>query len=910
MGPLEVSLCGGAAAAVRPQHRGVLAYLLLHANRVVTFDRLIPAIWGEAAPASARTQVHGAVSALRRTVAAGARAAVIRSLDGGYLLEAGDEDIDLTTFRATVHRAAAVAATDPANAAGLLHQALHLWRGEALADVTSEYAGIERQRLAEERRRAYEQLAEAELALGRYDTLIPRLERMIDEDPLREPLTRTLMLALYRSGRQAEALEAYEHLRASLTEQLGIQPGPGVRDLHLAILRQDAQLAGPPPPGVIDLVPAALPQPCAGFVGRAAELAALDAVPGRHSIAVVWGTAGVGKTSLALTWAHAAADRFPDGQLYADLRGFSPDTTPADAAGVLRGFLDTLGVPAHRVPSGVDAQATLFRSLLHGRRMLVVLDDARHPDQVRPLLPAAPGCFTLITSRKQLTGLVVSHGAQPVPVEPLADGEARDLLRTRIGADRMRGEPAAADEILRRCGGLPLALAVVGAHVALRPHASLAELSRRFEQSSGLGAVVDDDLMSDLRTAFEQSYQDLSPAAARLFRLLSLHPGGTVTVAAAASLAGVPAADAGRALTELMRANLLAERRHLRYALHDLLRQYANDLAASDADPAAELRLTEHYLHTAYRANTEFSPHRVRPAPAGPQPGVTITEISGRAEAVAWFAAEEHPLTVVVDRCAAAGRWAYACEIAWAVAGYQQQYAHWPALLRCQTTALNAAEAAGDILDQARSHLVLARVHAFTEGADEAVRHLTAALELSASAGNLAGQGHARLGLSWVNTDYLSRPGDAVTHAEAARDVFRVLGDPIGEGRALNCLGWAASHLGAYEQGLADCGAAQALLAQHDCPGGEALAWDSMGFAYAGLGRLDDAIACYHRALPLLRDAEQPIDEAATLDRLGDAYAAIGRTGDAQESWRQALSVLDGLDDAKAARVRAKAGLT
>jgi len=907
LGPLEVSTSGGAAAAVRPQHRGVLAYLLLHANRVVTFDRLIPAIWGEAAPASARTQVHGAVSALRRMVGGASPSAVIRSLDGGYLLEAGDGDIDLTTFRATVHRAATIAAADPESAAGLLHEALCLWRGEALADVTSEYATVERQRLAEERRRAYEQLAEAELALGRYDVLVPRLERMIDDDPLREPLTQTLMLALYRSGRQAEALEAYDKLRASLTEQLGIQPGPGVRDLHLAILRQDPRLDASRPSEVSQLVPAALPQPCAGFVGRAGELARLDELAGRHAIAVVWGTAGVGKTSLTLAWAHAAADRFPDGQLYADLRGFAPDDAPAEATGILRGFLDTLGVPAQRVPAGLDAQATLFRSLLHGRRMLIVLDDARHPDQVRPLLPAAPGCFTLITSRKQLTGLVVAHGAQPVPLEPLADGDARDLLRTRIGADRLSGEPAAADEILRRCGGLPLALAVVGAHVALRPHASLADLSHQFQQGSGdLGAVVDDDLMSDLRTAFGQSYHDLSPAAAQLFRLLSLHPGGTVATDAAASLAGVPAVDAARVLTELMRAHLVAERGHRRYEVHDLLRQYAHELTAGETDPEAELRLTEHYLHTAYRANAEFSPHRIRAVPGVPRPGVTVTEIGDRAAAVAWFTAEEHPLTVVVERSAAAGRPAYACQIAWAVAGYQQQYAHWPALLQGQTTALRAARELGDLTEQARSHSILARVYAFMQGTDEAVAHLIEAIELYAAAGDLAGQGHAHLGLSWLHTDYVGRPADGVAHAEAARDLFRQAGEPIGEGRALNCLGWALAHLGAYAQALRECGRAQTMLADHDCPGGEALAWDSMGYAHAHLGRPDEAIACYRRALPLFLVAQQPLDEADTLDRLGDAYLAAGRSAAAQETWTKALSVLDGLDEARATSVRAK----
>jgi len=462
---------------------------------------------------------------------------------------------------------------EPAEVARGLHRALNLWRGRPLADVTG-VAWLEEQaeRLDLLWLRVRQALSEARLAAGEHAQLVPELEQIAADHPLDERVHGQLMLALYRSGRQADALAVYHRLRHTLDEELGIDPGQALRDLETAILRQDpalsapaaaATLAAPPAP-----VPAQLPSAVPAFTGRTAELARLDALagldagaagaglgpatPATVAICAVSGTAGVGKTALAVHWAHRVAGRFPDAQLYVNLRGFDPAGAALDPGQALRGFLDAFGVPTARIPADLDAQAGLYRSLLAGKRVLVVLDNARSAEQVRPLLPGAPGCLAIVTSRDQLAGLVATEGARPLALDLLTAADARKLLVRRLGADRAVGEPEAVEAIITACARLPLALTIAAARAATSPGFPLAAIAAELQESgSALDPVDGGDLATDVRAVFSWSYHALSAGAARLFRLLGLHPGPDIPITGAASLAGIPPGQARTVLPVL-----------------------------------------------------------------------------------------------------------------------------------------------------------------------------------------------------------------------------------------------------------------------------------------------------------------------------------------------------------------------
>ena len=461
---------------------------------------------------------------------------------------------------------------------------------------------------------------------------------MAAEYPLDEQVHAQLMVALYRTGRQADALSVYRRLRRTLAEELGIDPGQALRELETAILRQDPSLDTPAPAIALRpaapaaLVPAQLPPTVAAFAGRSTELASLDAIlprqgqggPGQDAavvISVIAGTAGVGKTALAVHWAHRVAARFPDGQLYVNLRGFDPCGPAADPAQALRGFLDAFALPPERIPASLDAQMALYRSLLAGKRVLVVLDNARDAEQVRPLLPGSPGCLAIVTSRNHLTGLIATQGAHPLDLDLLTPAEARELLARRLGTGRAGGEPEAVDEIIAGCAGLPLALTIAAARAATSPGFPLDVFAAELREASRVLDPFDaGDVATDVRAVFSWSYRALSPDAARLFRLLSLHPGPDITVTAAASLAGIPAARARALLAELTRGHLLAEPRPGQYAFHDLLRAYATEQTHAhdddDARRSAAGRVLDHCLHAAHAAATLIDPYFAPVSPA------------------------------------------------------------------------------------------------------------------------------------------------------------------------------------------------------------------------------------------------------------------------------------------------------
>ncbi|GIF14655.1 AfsR/SARP family transcriptional regulator [Actinoplanes teichomyceticus] len=561
------------------KQRCVLAALLMTPGRVVPAATLIDRVWGHAPPRSG-TPLAPYATRLRRVLGPLLGPDVLRWTAGGYLLDVPPDRVDLHRARRLIHHArAAATADDHQRVVTLLSGALEHWQPVALAGVPGAWADRVRAGLARERLDAIAQLGRAGLRLGRAEEVAQRLTPFVAEYPTAESLVAVLMSALAEAGRPASALETFARARDAIADRLGAPPGPELAELHTSILRAAYRRQ----------VPAQLPAAAPGFTGRAAELAALDRVTaGEPRPVVITGPPGIGKSALAVHWGHRSRAAFPDGQLYLDLRGFDRRRTAmsaADAAGNLIVALD----PGRPLPTGLDARAGLLRSLLAGRRTLLVLDNARDAGQVRPLLPGSTAGVVVVTSRDRLTGLVASHGAIPIALDALTDAEARQLLANRLGA-RVAAEPDTVAALVAATGGLPLALVAVAARAALPGGQPLAGLAAELA-GAGLDALRGADPATDPRTVFSWSYRALSPAAARLFRLLGAHPGPDLDAADATALAG---ADARAALAELVAASLLTERRAGRWAMPILLRAYARDLLTPAERGPALARLRDH----------------------------------------------------------------------------------------------------------------------------------------------------------------------------------------------------------------------------------------------------------------------------------------------------------------------------
>jgi DNA-binding SARP family transcriptional activator len=623
LGPLLVRRNGELIEVPRGKQRALLAVLLLKAGRVVPIESLAGFLWGAAPPTSADMTVRNYVKRLRQVLGESERDR-ISTHPGGYSINVVAGELDVPLFESLV-AAARTAVRDQSWERVSQHAgaALTLWRGEPLADAGSaELIAREVPRLAELWLQAAEARLEAAVHLDRDSEAVPELRRLTREHPLRERLHALLILALHQSGRHGEALAAYQEARRALVAELGTEPGAELQNLHQRILaagsargthvRTDTQatraaLPGrasprPAPGGSVPteplaaaqlMVPRQLPGLAADFTGREAELAMLDGMlgeaegqrPGTVVISAISGPAGVGKTTLAVRWAHQAADRFPDGQLYVNLRGFAPTASPVSPTEAIRGFLDALGVPAERILPDLAARAGLYRGLLVGRKILIVLDNARDEEQIRPLLPPGPGCLVLVTSRSRLTGLAAAEGARLLTLDVLTPAEAYQMLSVRLLHQRANGDAGAVTEIARLCSYLPLALAIAAARAAAKPGLKLADLAAELRASNGrLDALDTGDPAVSIRRAFSWSYQTLRESDQRVFRLLGLHPGPDISTAAAATLAGDDLAGIRRSLTELTRVHLLTEHRPGRYIFHGLLRAYAAELAAAVDD--------------------------------------------------------------------------------------------------------------------------------------------------------------------------------------------------------------------------------------------------------------------------------------------------------------------------------------
>ena len=643
LGPLEAWGDGKPIHLGPPARRAILGLLMLPPGVLVRRDTIIDVLWGDSPPRTALGLVQAHVSRVRKLLRAHTRPGdaeeLIESARGAYRLSLPDTDMDLMAFRDLAARAAARRADgDDPTAADLYEQAISLWRGEPLGDVDALHGHPAIIALRQELTDVLLRFAEIACGLGQQHRVLPRLQSLVDAEPLNEPAHARLMIALASSGRQVAAIRVYEDVRSRLNRELGIYPGEELAETYVRVLRQDIRAASPgralarrpAPPAAGRIVPRQLPAAPRSFTGRRGELAALgdlerDLGQARGVvIAALTGMAGIGKTALAVHWAHQAAHRFPDGQLFMNLRGYGPSGAPVKPSDALRGFLTALGVPPAQVPPNTDGQAALYRSLLTDRRMLIVLDNAGDAGQVRPLLPGSSGCLVLVTSRNRLTGLAAADGARLVTLGALTAAESGDLLARGLGVGRAAAEPAATSELAARCGGLPLALCDVAARTIARPGLPLAAFAAEMrDERRRLDALETGKPATSVRKVFSWSRAKLGERAARMFRLLGVHPGLDITIPAAASLAGVPREQAYLALAELCDEHLLTEYVPGRYASHGLLRAYAAEEATAGETEtgrrAAMRRVLDYYLHAA--AVPPRSPAAPAPQGAGSRAG-------------------------------------------------------------------------------------------------------------------------------------------------------------------------------------------------------------------------------------------------------------------------------------------------
>jgi DNA-binding SARP family transcriptional activator/tetratricopeptide (TPR) repeat protein len=895
LGPVEV-VSGGLPVGVGPaQQQLLLAALAAEPGRPVPVDALVDRVWDDV-PTGARRTLPVLVSRLRRMVAP----AQVPHRSGSYLLDVDPERVDVHRMRLLADRARDPALS-AADRAGLLRTAIGLWRGAPLTGLTAGWADRIRQIWWRQYVDVVVAWGAAEMAVDNAGPVVLLARALLGEHPLEEALIAVQMRALAASGRPTEALTVFAAARERLADELGVDPGTELAELHQAVLRGEPVA---PPPVADRPVPAQLPADVPGFAGRDEHLARLDALlaagPAAVVISALSGTAGVGKTALAVHWAHRVADRFPDGQLYVNLRGFAPDGRLVSPAEALADLLDALGVPADRLPARPDERAALYRSLVAGKRLLVLLDNARDAEHVRLLLPGAPPALALITSRAQLAGLVATHGARWLAVDLLTTAESTQLLARRLGADRVAAEPAAVAEIVDRCARLPLALTLVAARADAEPGSSLAELAAELAVAGRrLDALDVGDTATEPRGVFSWSYRALSGPAARLFRLVGLHPGPELSVTVAADLAGVRP-DAVRApLAELGRASLLAGPTAGRYRCHDLLHDYARDLAvrtdSADDRRATVGRLLDHYGRTALASTLVLHPYRSAPVlPLDPTRSAGL--IADRADAAAWLGAELTTLAAAAGRADAAKLDARGYKLAWAVALFIEEGDCWNDLARLGRLSLAATDRIDAPAARAYGHFLISLSDGRFGRHAAAERQLRAALALYRDVGDAQRPERTRGDIAPEPV----RPRPSAHRFGADRAAV----DRPSQAQVLTALAWCHAELGNYIQALADC--AEALVLPEDLGDADVTGrtLDSLGYLLHQLGRYGEAADSYRRSIAIRRSRGVRRQEADTLVRLGDTRLAAGEPAGARSAWQSALAVLDELDDTDPAPVR------
>ncbi|MFD5079994.1 BTAD domain-containing putative transcriptional regulator [Streptomyces sp. NPDC058371] len=892
-----------------PRQRCVLALLMIDVNRPVSLDTLVDRVWGTAPPPRASATLYSYISRLRalRVTPSDQREWDIVRTPAGYALRADETAVDLARFRSLADRAR-TATTEEAKR--YYEEALTLWRGRPFAGLTSDWLDAYRLTLDTEHLRVRLEHHELLLAEGRHADLVPSLTALAAEHPLDERVAHQHILALYRSGQAAAALTAYEQLRGQLAESMGVDPSPRLQALHQRMLVSDDGLLVDSPRRSADAlsteakpparIPRQLPARPTGFMGRDDALTLL----GRQStvrtrqnapgVSVVGGMGGVGKTWLALHWAYEHLDEFPDGQLYAQLNGFSPGAEPTLPSDVLRAFLVALGAVDREMPPDTEGRAALYRTLMAERRMLVFLDNARDSDQVLPLLPATPGCLTLVTSRNRLSSLKVRGGADSVDLAVLPDLESAQLFARRVGSVRTATEPALRD-IVHSCAGLPLALDIAAAHAVGLPGDSLDQLAQELrDPHTRLDALDAGEVSTNLRILFSSSHRALDPEAGRFFRLMGLTPHLDIDLAALAHLADRTPAQARRALRLLEEACLVRRHRPGRYHMHDLVRLYAEEQAATlPAELSDQLihRLVDFYVSNAHAAQRALDPHRATedPLPAH-RPKTAPLTFDDAESALGWFEAEHLCLQEITALAQRRSFHSEVCHLTWSLHTFRWRRGLFTESIEAWFAALDAAAALDDASLAAHTRLRLAVALAQAGRYEDALPHLEGARAHFSDHGDTAGltRTHHALAEVQVRIDAFER---ALPHFEEALNGYRRLGDQVGEANTLNGTGWALARLGRYASGEEHCLQALPLLQQHQDGEGQAATWDTLAHIAWRTGRTQRALHAYDQALTHFQAIGNANREADTWSKLGDVRAQRGDRDGARVAWTNARSL-------------------
>jgi DNA-binding SARP family transcriptional activator len=898
LGPVRAWRDDEPVATGSPQQRALLAALLLREGRTATAAELIDALWGEEPPSQALAAVRTYASRLRKVLDPG----VLVSESGGYAVRGlGEGALDLAAAQELAAEAEKARNTgDLCHAREVLNRALSLWDGETLAGVPGPYAEAQRVRLEEWRLQLLESRLDMDLEQGCHAEAVSELTALTAAHPLRERLRELLMLALYRSGRQAEALAVYADTRRLLADELGVDPRPGLQDLQQRILQADPGLAEPSAPMAepvaVPVRPAQLPATVPDFTGRASfvrelseVLAAASGDEGRvMAVSALAGIGGVGKTTLAVHVAHAARSSFPDGQLYVDLQGAG--SRSAEPETVLGAFLRALGTADSAIPDSLEERAALYRSVLDGRKVLVLLDNARDAAQVRPLLPGTAGCAALVTSRVRMVDLA---GAHLIDLDVMSPEEALALFTKIVGEERVASEREAALDVVAACGFLPLAIRIAASRLAARRTWTVSVLAAKLaDERRRLDELQAGDLA--VKATFELGYGQLEPAQARAFRLLGLADGPDISLAAAAAVLDLPAEDTEDLLESLVDTSLLESAAPGRYRFHDLVRLYARACAERDEQPpgereAAMSRLLDFYLATAVGVYATERPgdRLVDGLEPTEHPGLTFADGSA---ALDWLYTEASPLLSAVRQAAGTDRLRRGVDLLWAAKDLTESGANSHQYEMTARAMCEATHAAGDARAAGRARTVLTDVLLVSGRIQQAEEEARLAMELADSVRDAAA-------VSWVANNrgliclHQHRYSAGKVLFDQAIEGFRATGNRAGEASALSNLSRAQLGMGNIAEAVEIARHGLAVYLEMGRTMRLANGHFAVGVALAKAGRHSEALGQFSEAVSIFADHRQRLWEGATNFRIAEVHLAAERPSRAAQHAEQALAL-------------------
>jgi DNA-binding SARP family transcriptional activator/Tfp pilus assembly protein PilF len=894
LGPIEVVGPAGQARLSGTRQRALLGLLALHAPALIPRSRLIDALWGEDPPRTAIKTLHSHIARVRQALDECGLPDALLTREPGYLLAVDPAIVDAHRFEQDVRSAH----SDLANGAipravTTLRTGLALWQGDPFADAEPlGWAAAELARLHDVRLTALCELWDAELNLGRHASASAELERLLVTYPFQERLVRLAILALYRSGRHTDALEVYRRLRAHLADELGIDPGPELQQLHIQILRRDPSLDRYGPEPVVNALtdavsdtlpmpkPAELPAPVGHFTGRVDESVDLDRLldQGRHRVVVISGAAGMGKTALAVQWGHQVVERFPDGQIFFDLRGNDPTTamTPDEA---LAHVLTSLGLAANRLPSQPSARAGLYRSLLRDRRVLIVADNVASAEQVLPLVPATPTALVVATARGRLAAMATYHAVGAISLDALRHDDALALLGSVLGEERVAREPTMAADLVELCDRMPLALQIAAAKLASRPLKRISDLTGELSGEQRLDELSVEGDSRSVRKVFATAYHVLAPPTARVFRILGLHPGVTFTAHLAAAAVQLPLASARRAIEELAAAYLVIEADNGRYRFHDLIRLYAHECAQLDEQPGerdeAVARMLDWYLAIADAGNRIIDRGRDKVTPSLRHPLTDVPFPPDHHSALAFLDGERANMLPVIRYAAENGHQATSWQMTYLVTGFFDSRGHWGERIEICRWAVFAARQTGDAAAEGLMRSGLGVAHLTMRRFDDALDELGQALALMRASGDRRGEAHAYNNIA-VAYAGMRRFEEAVEAYQQALTLHTAQDSKLGVALSLNNLGDAYVRMGRHDLSLEPLTRALSVIRKIGNIRLEAATLSGIGQAYLQQGEHDGALAHFEQALELRQQTGDRRYEADTLNNLG--LTQLGRS--------------------------------